>query len=164
MSTRWQLPHVSRTSTPVRLVPLSFVRKSSHSLDSSGGADGYIRRYALHATLNGTGVDNPAFNNFSMKVGGHTPSPTSDIRQPVLVGYWENEEPGEWMGDLLAGGQGASADGEAQSKVKWGPKTGAVASQSSVYSLAVQSEELWGLSGTSVSFDDCRAEFERRRR
>ncbi|ORY89339.1 WD40-repeat-containing domain protein [Leucosporidium creatinivorum] len=112
----------------------------------TGGADGYIRRYALHATLNGTGVDNPAFNNFSMKVGGHAPLPTTDLRQPVLVGYWENEEPGAWMEDLL-GGQ--MANGEAKSKVKWGPKTGAVASQSAVYSLAVQSEELWGLSGTS---------------
>lgn len=133
-------------------------------LRTTGGADGYIRRYALHATLNGTGVDNPAFNNFSMKVGGHTPSPTSDLRQPVLVGYWENEEPGDWMGDLLGGAQATEVNGEAPSKVKWGPKTGVLASQSPVYSLAVQSEELWGLSGTSVSFDDPRAELERRKR
>lgn len=167
MSTRWQLPRVFHTSTLVRLVlsPFpSFANSSPFALATPGGADGYIRRYALHATLNGTGVDNPAFNNYSMKIGGHTPSPTFDGRQPVLVGYWENEEPGDWMGDLLGGGQGATMNGEAQSKVKWGAKTSPVSTQSSVYSIAVQSEEMWGLSGTSVSPGDHGAELIRRER
>lgn len=106
-------------------------------------------------------MDNPLYNNLSMKVGGHAPSPSVDVRQPVLVGYWENEEPGEWVQELLSSGTaggGGEAEREARAKkVKWGPKGGPLGAanggkgQSQVYSLAVQSEELWGLSGTSVS-------------
>ena len=86
-------------------------------------------------------MDNPLFPNLSMKA----PS-----RQPVLVGYWENEDPGDWMNELLGANPSLSKE-EQQTKVSWGPKVGPVSSQSPVYSLAVQSEELWGLSGTGVS-------------
>lgn len=117
----------------------------------TGGADGFIRRYSLFHTLNGTGVDNPLFNNLTIKPGGHAPAATADVRQAVLVGYWENEEPGAWTDELL-GGKSVASGGELASTIKWGPKGGAIAGQSVVYSLAVQSEELWGLSGTGVSF------------
>lgn len=123
----------------------------------TGGSDGYIRRYALHATLNGSGVDNPLVPNLTSKPGGHERPPGTDTRQPVLSGYWENEEPGDWADDVLLGPGDGDADGpsddadERQSRVRWGAKTGAWGPQSAVYSLAVQKEELWGLSGTSVS-------------
>lgn len=118
----------------------------------TGGQDGFIRRYALHAMLNGTGVDNPAFPNLTMKPGGS--GSASEMRLPVLVNYWENEEPGPWMDDLLKPGDGEAVVAEAESrreKLKWGPKSAAFGGQSPVYSIAVQREELWGLSGTSVS-------------
>mgnify|MGYP001580370276 FL=1 len=118
----------------------------------SGGQDGFIRRYALHAMLNGTGVDNPAFTNLTMKPGGSGSAVES--RLPVLVNYWENEEPGPWVDDLLKAGDGEAAGPEAESrreKLKWGPKQAALGGQSPVYSIAVQREELWGLSGTAVS-------------
>lgn len=88
-------------------------------------------------------MDNPLFSNLSMK------APSADARQPVLVGYWENEDPGEWTNDLL-GANSSLSQQEQAAKVKWGAKVGPVSSQSPVYSLAVQSEELWGLSGTGV--------------
>lgn len=120
----------------------------------TGGADGFIRRYALHATLNGTGVDNPLFANLTMKLGGVPAlAAGADQRAPVLTGYWENEEPGEWANDLLgAGTSSTSSLEERKTKIRWGAKVAAVGShQSPVYSLAIQQEELWGLSGTSVS-------------
>lgn len=73
------------------------------------------------------------------------------MRQPALVSYWENEEPGEWSNDMLAGHTGNDKLVR-EAKVKWGPKNAALGPQSAVYSLAVQREELWGLSGTAVSW------------
>lgn len=107
-----------------------------------------MRRYALHVTLNGTGVDNPLVPNLTSKPGGHERPPGTDTRSAVLSGYWENEEPGEWMDDLLSPGGNPQQDKLA--KIKWGPKAAALGPQSAVHSLAVQREELWGLSGTSV--------------
>ncbi|KAK4335245.1 Transcription factor SPT8 [Rhodotorula toruloides] len=148
---------LSRSSTysidPVFTIPHSgthihaFAAPSCSSHLYTGGSDGFVRRYALHATLNGTGVDNPLVPNLTSKPGGHERPPGTDMRSAVLSGYWENEEPGDWMEDLL------SPDGEPQhdklAKVKWGPKSSALGPQSAVHSLAVQREELWGLSGTS---------------
>lgn len=126
----------------------------------TGGSDGYVRRYALYATLNGSGVDNPLVPNLTSKVGGHERPPGTDTRQPVLSGYWENEEPQpDWIDDLLeppTSTRDTPTDQVRQqqqpraARVRWGPKTGAWGPQSAVYSLAVQKEELWGLSGTSV--------------
>lgn len=116
----------------------------------TGGSDGFVRRYALHATLNGTGIDNPLVPNLTSKPGGHERPPGTDLRQPVLSGYWENEDPGDWADDLLPPSAGDDEVQQRAGKVRWGQKTGAVAPQSAVYSLAVQKEELWGLSGTAV--------------
>lgn len=145
MCTPLLLHHVFYTSTAVSRFLSALSSLAAHfSSSSTGGGDGYIRRYAVHATLNATGMDSPLFPNLSMK------APTSDVRQPVLVGYWENEDPGEWMSELLGGNASLSKEEQA-AKVKWGAKVGPVSSQSPVYSLAVQSEEMWGLSGTGVS-------------
>ncbi|KAK4054579.1 Transcription factor spt8 [Microbotryomycetes sp. JL201] len=129
----------------------------------TGGSDGFIRRYATYPTLNGSGFDKPLFLNLSMKTGAQASATGSyqDTRQPVLVGYWENEEAGPWCTDLLPpavapADANPEADGEPSdssfaaraAKVKWGPKTGSLGSQSIVHSLAIQQEELWGLSGT----------------
>lgn len=128
----------------------------------TGGSDGYVRRYALYATLNGSGLDNPLVPNLTSKIGGHERPGGTDTRQPVLSGYWENEEPqSDWMDDLLLPQQSPTAttpdtptdqvqQQRRAARVRWGPKTGAWGPQSAVYSLAVQKEELWGLSGTSV--------------
>lgn len=90
-----------------------------------------------------------------MKQGGHEKPPGTDLRTPVLSGYWENEEIGEWTNDLLEGGgggkEGKEGKEEKEKKQRWGTKNSAIHSQSSVYSLAIHSQELWGLSGTSVS-------------
>jgi len=86
-----------------------------------------------------------------MKQGGHEKPPGTDTRTPVLTGYWENEEIGEWTNDLLLSKDKEREEEDKDKKVKWGTKTSAVHNQSSVYSLAVHSQELWGLSGTSVS-------------
>ncbi|KAM0791237.1 hypothetical protein ACM66B_005717 [Microbotryomycetes sp. NB124-2] len=127
----------------------------------TGGSDGFIRRYATYPTLNGSGFDKPLFLNLTMKTGGQTNATgvAQDSRQPVLVGYWENEEAGPWCSDLLpptsvpieraAGENGQATQGTPTDKVRWGPKTGTLGSQSIVHSLAIQQEELWGLSGTS---------------
>ncbi|GAA6028252.1 hypothetical protein JCM8097_006941 [Rhodosporidiobolus ruineniae] len=119
----------------------------------TAGQDGYVRRYALYPTLNGTGVDNPLVPNLTSKQGGHERPPGTDLRQPVLSAYWENEEPGEWADELLnapgAGKGSGMSNEERQARVRWGPKTAALGPQSAVYSLAVQKYELWGLSGTS---------------
>jgi len=117
----------------------------------TGGSDGFVRRYALHSTLNGT----PAAPNLTSKPGGHERPPGTDLRQPVLSGYWENEEPGDWADDLAPPPPSSSslepghAQAQAQGKVRWGPKSAALGPQSAVYSLAVQRDELWGLSGTA---------------
>ncbi|GAA6061466.1 hypothetical protein JCM10212_005669 [Sporobolomyces blumeae] len=135
----------------------------------TGGSDGYIRKYALYSTLNGTANANGDASgngqgggggggggeaggtvNLTMKQGGHEKPPGTDLRQPVLSAYWENEEPGDWTDEVLNGIAATGEDkGERAAKVKWGTKTGPIGTQSAVYSLAVQREELWGLSGTS---------------
>lgn len=129
---------------------------SSHIF--TGGQDGFIRRYALHPMLNGTGIDNPLFTNFTMKPPGTWNTPPAEARLPVLVGYWENEEPGSWMDELKSkqedqGGEsaGGGTDEDPSERLRWGPKTSNLSSQSPVYSLAVQREEVFGLSGTAVS-------------
>lgn len=98
----------------------------------SGGPDGMVRRYNLSATLNGVaGVENPNLLNLTGK--------SAERAIPVLVGYWENEEEGEWCDTL-------SKD------VKWGKKFESIGKLSPIHSLAIQSQELWGLSGTAVRY------------
>lgn len=112
----------------------------------AGGADGIIRRYALHPSLNNTASDLAVPNNLTIKPG--TILATNESKLPVLIGCYENEEPGAWCdGDLVGG---SVSESEAFRKVTWGPKNYALR-ESPVYSLAVHSEELWGLSGTGVS-------------
>lgn len=112
----------------------------------AGGADGIIRRYALHPSLNNTASDLAVPNNLTIKPG--TTLATNDSKLPVLIGCYENEEPGTWCdGDLVGG---SVSESEGLRKVNWGPKSYALR-ESPVYSLAIHTEELWGLSGTGVS-------------
>lgn len=117
----------------------------------TGGSDGFVRRYALFPTLNGNAVPGP--NNYMMKQGGHAPVNVDKYcRHPVLVGYWENEEPGSWVNDLhSAFGPNGLPMPSAEMNIRWGPKAIPRAGQSPVYSLALQKDEIWGLSGTGVS-------------
>lgn len=118
----YTIPH----STPIHALALPPC--SSHIY--SGGPDGMIRRYNLDATLNGiSGVENPNLHNLTAKY--------TDKAMPMLVGYWENEEEGLWCDNL-------STD------LKWGKKYDIIGKLSPVHSLAIHSQELWGLSGTAV--------------
>lgn len=144
--------------TPSNATPKNYAIESVYSISCStpshalalppcashlytGGSDGLVRRYAVHPMLNCTGIDNPAFNNLTMKPGGSVP-PAADAKFPVLVAYWENEEPGTWTNTI-------------RENAAFGTKNVGVGDKVSVvHSLAVQSEELWGLSGTAVS-DTC---------
>lgn len=118
----------------------------------TGGADGFIRRYALHPMLNNNASEGVGFNNLTMKSSSNAASRGEgekgegkevQVGPPVLVGYWENDEMGPWVDEL----------GKVEGGGKWGAKspTMAAVGQSPVYSLAVQRDELWGLSGTAVS-------------
>lgn len=119
------LPHL----TPVHSLALP---SHGHSL-LTGGADGFVRRYAFYDSLNG--IDSP--KNLVMK--------SATVTSGVLLGYWENAEAGE----VEEGG------------LRYGPRsvsnsmTGGKAGGSPVHSLAVQSQELWGLSGAQVHLYLC---------
>jgi len=115
----------------------------------TGGSDGFIRRYSLYSTLNGNSSSSSSnVQNLTMKQQQQQQQPTKDTpvenRVPVLTGYWENEESPD-----LPSAEGG--EGEGEGGIKWGTKLTATSNQSNVYSLAIHSQELWGLSGTSVS-------------
>ncbi|KAI5476938.1 mitochondrial import receptor subunit TOM40 [Pseudohyphozyma bogoriensis] len=109
----------------------------------TGGSDGFIRRYNLHAVLNGARGDDvvkPA------GVSGALP----DFKGAIPpVAYWENELPGPWVEELAL--RPSSVDPEADVSVRWAPKAAPLSplAPSPVYSLAVQRDELWGLAGTA---------------
>lgn len=117
----------------------------------SAGADGFVRRHAM-GMLNSDRpgwANTPRTNLYAKPFGG------VDGRQAVLTGYWENEEAGAWVAELAAnaGPQGTEARAAADHRTRWGPKTtGLGQTPSPVHSLAVHSQELWGLSGTAVSY------------
>lgn len=134
----------------------------------TGGMDGMVRRYDLYASLNGDAGPSTSTSsaggsgagsrggartkptqtsselNLTAKPSGYmatsysTPSASvSENKPPVLRGYWENEdEPAPGTSLLPA--------------VKWGRRNEGPGKGSAVYSLAVQSRELWGVSGTAV--------------
>ncbi|GAA5901082.1 uncharacterized protein JCM6883_004746 [Sporobolomyces salmoneus] len=108
----------------------------------SGGSDGFVRRYSLYSTLNSTtSTFNLTVKQSSAATQDKNNTSTTTIpdnRPPVLTGYWENEDP-----------EPPSNDPNPTSSVKWGTKTSTNTTQSGVYSLAVHSQELWGLSGTA---------------
>ncbi|GAA94981.1 uncharacterized protein L969DRAFT_53124 [Mixia osmundae IAM 14324] len=102
----------------------------------TGGQDGFIRRYALRDTTAGlTELDNLITRTSGKNVHGKAvhgiPSGHYAAPQGVLVGYWENL-------DL------------APQTMQYGPRglTHTGPEPSPVYSLAIHSQELWGLSGT----------------
>lgn len=104
----------------------------------TGGSDGLIRRYNLSATLNGT--LHPDYDNIeTLTVKPVGVVDRTESKLPILVDYWENEEEGEWCDKL-------------KTEVKWGRRNEMYpgGKLSCVYSLAVQSQELWGVSGTAV--------------
>lgn len=104
----------------------------------SGGADGFIRRIALYESATGSNAE-----NLTMKAGGHIAAAEKDGEpepKVYLTGYWENED------DLPM-----HATPRADGRVRWGPKgVGNATRVSPVYSMVIQNEELWGLSGTEV--------------
>lgn len=124
------------TIQPIALVPtgtpiqsLSVTECCSHFY--LGGSDGFIRRYNLHSMLNGIGFNEN--NNLIMKYGLIS---LPEAKAPLLINYWENEL------NLVEG----------KEKEKFGTKVSQVGeSIDIVYSLAVQSQDLFGLSGTAVS-------------
>ncbi|GAA5987344.1 hypothetical protein JCM5350_005633 [Sporobolomyces pararoseus] len=117
----------------------------------TGGQDGFIRRYSLYSTLNPSSSSSSPGNgngngNLTMKqppIPSTTTATSTDLglnRVPFLTGYWENEEYSP---------ESEPATATQETTIKWGTKTSSTGSQSSVYSLAIHSQELWGLSGTS---------------
>jgi transcriptional activator SPT8 len=105
----------------------------------SGGQDGFVRRIAIYESVTGS-----AQENLTMKQGGHVPVVDKDTDKTTifLAGYWENEDHKSLLDPSLP-----------PPPLKWGPKSVGNATQvSPVYSLAIHNEELWGLSGTEVSF------------
>ncbi|EGG00688.1 uncharacterized protein MELLADRAFT_50301 [Melampsora larici-populina 98AG31] len=107
----------------------------------SGGQDGFIRRIAIYESVTGSMTE-----NLTMRQGGHVPliEKEGDKTTIFLTGYWENEDNERAVQSIHKVGNDNS-----RSANRWGPKSVGNASKvSPVYSLAVQSEELWGLSGT----------------
>ncbi|KAH9811262.1 WD40-repeat-containing domain protein [Melampsora americana] len=107
----------------------------------SGGQDGFIRRIAIYESVTGSMTE-----NLTMRQGGHVPliEKEGDKTTIFLTGYWENEDNERAVQSIHKVGTDNS-----RSANRWGPKSVGNASKvSPVYSLAVQSEELWGLSGT----------------
>lgn len=104
----------------------------------SGGADGFIRRIGLYESATGSNAE-----NLTMRAGGHVGAVDKDADpEPkiFLAGYWENED------DLVP-----HATPRADGRVRWGPKSvGNATRVSPVYSMAIHTEELWGLTGTEV--------------
>ncbi|RPB05259.1 WD40 repeat-like protein [Choiromyces venosus 120613-1] len=88
----------------------------------TGGSDGYIRRFDWFGSING---------KVPLTVAQRHPFVDSVTRAGVLLSYWENEEP------IVAG----------KPQVLHVPETTDDLKLSPVYSLAVQNQSLWLLSG-----------------
>ncbi|MBW0478031.1 hypothetical protein O181_017746 [Austropuccinia psidii MF-1] len=109
----------------------------------SGGQDGFIRRIAIYESVTGSSVE-----NLTMRQGGHIPliEKEGDKTTIFLTGYWENEDDYNISQSSIKPGLDNSS---VKAPQKWGPKSvGNAVKVSPVYSLAIHSEELWGLSGT----------------
>ncbi|KAG0128962.1 WD40-repeat-containing domain protein [Tuber indicum] len=88
----------------------------------TGGSDGYIRRFDWFGSING---------KVPLTVAQRHPFVDSVTRAGMLLSYWENEEP------IVAG----------KPQVLHVPETTDDLKLSPVYSLAVQNQSLWLLSG-----------------
>lgn len=89
----------------------------------TGGSDGYIRKYDWFSSING---------KVPLTVAQKHPFVDSVTRAGVLLSYWENEEPA------------------VKNNLLHIPETTDDLKLSPVYSLAVQSQSLWLLSGLEV--------------
>ncbi|KAI7625695.1 WD40 repeat-like protein, partial [Hortaea werneckii] len=101
----------------------------------SGGSDGYVRMYNWVETANG---------KVPLTVAQKHPFVDSVMKGGSLVTYWENEE--VYSGD----GFRTPTRGDAESQAKW---------TSPVYSLAVQHQAVWLLSGLEsggINLQTCR--------
>ncbi|RMY85085.1 hypothetical protein D0862_11267 [Hortaea werneckii] len=101
----------------------------------SGGSDGYVRMYNWVETANG---------KVPLTVAQKHPFVDSVMKGGSLVTYWENEE--VYSGD----GFRTPSRGDAESQAKW---------TSPVYSLAVQHQAIWLLSGLEsggINLQTCR--------
>ncbi|KAI7158618.1 WD40 repeat-like protein [Hortaea werneckii] len=101
----------------------------------SGGSDGYVRMYNWVETANG---------KVPLTVAQKHPFVDSVMKGGSLVTYWENEE--VYSGD----GFRTPSRGDAESQAKW---------TSPVYSLAVQHQAVWLLSGLEsggINLQTCR--------
>ncbi|KAG0149976.1 hypothetical protein CROQUDRAFT_668868 [Cronartium quercuum f. sp. fusiforme G11] len=108
----------------------------------SGGQDGFIRRIAIYESVTGSTAE-----NLTMRQGGHVSliEKEGDKTTIFLTGYWENEDDERAVQPVHK----RSDPSNSKHATRWGPKSVGNASKvSPVYSLAVHSEELWGLSGT----------------
>ncbi|KAI8456722.1 WD40-repeat-containing domain protein [Phakopsora pachyrhizi] len=109
----------------------------------SGGHDGFIRRIAIYESVTGSNAE-----NLTMRQGGHVAltEKEGDKTTIFLSGYWENEDGEGAASNIL---KPATEGSHTRNSHRWGPKSVGNASKvSPVYSLAVHSEELWGVSGT----------------
>lgn len=109
----------------------------------TGGSDGYIRRFDWFGSING---------KVPLTVAQRHPFVDSVTRAGVLLSYWENEEP---MGNLpifigLGPFRSLTVDFAAKSSFLYVPESGDDLKLSPVYSLAVQNQSLWLLSGLEV--------------
>jgi hypothetical protein len=147
----------------------------------TGGQDGWIRRFNFWESVNGLGEEGGRRENLMMRQSGTGRRDDDDEadgvgnkegddsagsgNQPVLIGYWENEEvearefdeevPDKPPGEDVKDGETKSLPVKKKKLMSWnwGPKTFPMDSRnhvSPVYSLAVESQEMWGLSGTEV--------------
>ena len=103
----------------------------------TAGNDGFIRRFDIYDGLNGIDASSRSLH---MKSGANS----GDLPGGILTGYWAGSE---W---LEAGATGPPNGRYNPAQVKFGSRsvTTGVEAPAAVHSLAIQSEELWGLSGT----------------
>ncbi|TLD18577.1 hypothetical protein PspLS_10237 [Pyricularia sp. CBS 133598] len=106
----------------------------------TGGSDGYVRKYDAQGTING---------KLPLTVAQRHPFVDSVVKAGILMSYWENEEVSGPSGGSASTGVGVGGVGSSSGALAFG--VGAATHDhvlSPVYSIAVQAQGLWVLSGT----------------
>ncbi|SGY21232.1 BQ5605_C016g08212 [Microbotryum silenes-dioicae] len=169
--------YIRRYSLPASLNPSESAHLGpNYTSSSSVSSPAHASSSVLHTTLGvevGSSVD-----GMGVAFGAaHTPLLNTMGRYPVLRGYWENEappslsssssssiapppvppnpstssapdpaSPPNWIQDRL---WSSRTQGGQSRQIEFGPKSKAWNKSSVVYSLQVNKEDLWGLSGTA---------------
>ncbi|KAI6300078.1 hypothetical protein MCOR34_009101 [Pyricularia oryzae] len=106
----------------------------------TGGSDGYVRKYDAQGTING---------KLPLTVAQRHPFVDSVVKAGILMSYWENEEVSGPSGGSGSTSVGVGGVGSSSGALAFG--VGAATHDhvlSPVYSIAVQAQGLWVLSGT----------------